>query len=209
MNNRNHPKRIEIHPLNPQPRWIARTVEIIRSGGLVIYPTDSRYGLGCDVFNKNAIEKIYHIKKRDYHYPLSLIFPDLRNLSQFAQISTPNYKILKRCLPGPYTFILEATREIPKIMLTKRRTIGIRIPDAAIINAISQELNTPLLNSSVASDDDRELNDPEEIEEKLGHCVDLILDGGIIISEPSTVFDLTGEEPLLVRQGKGDIGLVY
>jgi len=206
---RNHPKRVEIIRANPQLRWINRTVEIIRGGGLVIYPTDSRYGLGCDVFNKNAIERLYRLIERDHHHPLSFIFPDLKNLSQFAHISTPNYKILKRCLPGPYTFILEATRELPKMMLTNRRTIGIRIPDDPIVTALTSALQSPLLNASVPSEDEMEMNDPETIEEAMGNMVDIILDGGILISEPSTVYDLTGEAPVLIRAGKGEVSLVY
>ena len=206
---KNFPKRVEINRENPQLRWINRAVQIIREGGLVIYPTDSRYGLGCDVFNKSAIEKLYRIIKRDYNHPLSFIFPDLKNLAQFAHVSTPNYKILKRCLPGPYTFILEGTRELPKMMLTKRRTLGIRIPDDPIVSAITSTLESPLLNSSVPSGTDMEMSDPEEIEEKLGHAVDIILDGGINISEPSAVYDLTGDEPVLIRAGKGDPSLVY
>ena len=184
-------------------------MEILKEGGLVVYPTDSRYGLGCDIFNKSAIERIYKLKKRDYQHPLSFIFPDLKNLSRYAHISTPNYKILKKCLPGPYTFILEATREIPKIMLSKRQTLGIRIPDEPIVMALVDELNNPLLNSSVPSNSNIEMNDPEVIEEHLGYAVDIILDGGIIISEPSTVYDLTESEPALIRQGKGDLSSVY
>lgn len=206
---KNFPKRIEVHPDNPQLRWINYAVEIIKDGGLVVYPTDSRYGLGCDVFNKASIEKLYRLIERDHHHPLSFIFPDLKNLAHFAQVSTPNYKILRRCLPGPYTFILEATREIPKMMLTNRRTLGIRIPDHPIVNALTAALEGPLLNTSVPSPSHLEMSNPEEIEEEIGHAVDIILDGGIIISQPSTVFDLTGDEPELIREGKGDPGDVY
>jgi len=207
--NKNPPIRVSINRDNPQMRWINHAVEILKEGGVVVYPTDSGYGLGCDIFHKDAIARIYKLKKRDYHYPLSSIFPDLKNLSHFVHISTPNYKILKRCLPGPYTFILEATREIPKIMLTKRRTLGIRTPDDPIVRALTTKLKNPILNSSVPSNSDTEMNDPEEIEEHFGNMVDLILDCGIIIAEPSTVFDLTGDEPRLVREGKGDLSLVY
>lgn len=206
---KNHPKRVEVHPDNPQLRWINHAVDIIKDGGLVVYPTDSRYGLGCDVFNKSTIEKLYKLIKRDHHHPLSFIFPDLKNLAHFAHVSTPNYKTLKRCLPGPYTFILEATRELPKIMLTKRRTLGIRIPDHKIVSALTTTLERPLLNTSVPSPSHLEMSDPAQIEEEFGHAVDLILDGGIIISEPSTVFDLTGGEPELIREGKGDPWVVY
>lgn len=207
--NKNYAARVSVNRENPQMRWINRAVEILKGGGLVVYPTDSRYGLGCDIFRKNAIERIYKLKKRDYHHPASFLFPDLKNLSHYVHISTPNYKILKRCLPGPYTFILEATREIPKIMLTKRRTLGIRIPDDPVVKALTSQLQNPILNSSVPSNSNEEMDDPEEIEGQYGHMVDLILDAGIIFSEPSTVFDLTGDEPFLVREGKGDISLVY
>lgn len=204
-----YPKRVEINRENPQLRWISRAVEILKDGGVLVYPTDSRYGLGCDIFQKRAMERIYRLKKKDFHHPLSLIFPDLKNLSRYVHISNPNYKILKRCLPGPFTFILEATREIPKIMLTKRRTLGIRIPDEPIVLQLTSALENPIVNSSVTSESDELMNDAEVIESKIGHAVDMILDGGTIISEPSTIIDLTGEEPVLVRQGKGDISLVF
>lgn len=200
---------MEINSDNPQIRWIKLAVALFREGGLIVYPTDSYYGLGCDIFKKKAIERIYRLKKRDFQHPLSFIFPDLKNMSHYVHIDNRSYKILKRCLPGPYTFILEATREIPNIMQTKRRTVGIRIPDNSIVQALVQSLNNPIINSSVGSDSDVMMNDPEFIEEELGHAVDLILDGGIIISEPSTVFDLTGDEPELIREGKGDPSLVY
>ncbi len=182
---------------------------MLREGGVLVYPTDSRYGLGCDIFHKKAMERIYRLKRKDFHHPLSLIFPDLKNMSRYVHISNRNYKILKRCLPGAYTFILEATREIPKIMLTKRRTVGIRIPDEPVVQQLTSALDNPVVNSSVTSEAEELMNDAEVIEDTIGHAVDLILDGGIIISEPSTVFDLTGEEPVLIREGKGDISLVY
>ena len=200
---------MEINSETPQTRWVNRAVEILRDGGVLVYPTDSRYGLGCDIFHKKAMERIYQIQKKDKHHPMSFIFPDLKNMSLYVHIDTKNYKILKRCLPGPYTFILEATREIPKIMLTKRRTVGIRIPDNPIVKALVEKLDNPILNSSVGDEDDFWINDPEQIEQHIGHAVDLILDGGAIISEPSTVIDLTGEEPALIRQGKGDPALIY
>ena len=207
--NKRYPNRVQINRDNPQLRWLNQAVEILRKGGVLVYPTDSRYGRGCDIFQKKAMETIYRLKKKDYHHPLSLIFPDLKNLSRYVHISTPNYKILRRCLPGAYTFILEATREIPKIMLTRRRTVGIRIPDEPIVKLLTGALQNPIVNSSVSDGSDELMNDPEYIEEKIGHAVDIILDGGIIISEPSTVFDLTGDEPILVREGKGEISLVY
>ena len=208
MNN-NYPKRVSVNPENPQLRWISRAAEILREGGVLVYPTDSRYGLGCDIFHKKAMERINQIKKRDKHHPMSIIFPDLKNMSKYVHIDTANYKILRRCLPGPFTFILEATREIPKLMLTNRRTVGIRIPDQPIIRALVEELDNPVINSSVGDNSDLWGNDPEMIEEKIGHAVDMILDGGIILSAPSTVVDLTGSVPELIREGKGDPGLVY
>jgi len=207
--NHNYPKRVEINTENPQMRWINRACDILKEGGIIVYPTDSRYGLGCDIFNKKAIERIYRIKEKDKHHPMSFIFPDLKNMSLYVHIDTGSYKILKRCLPGPYTFILRATREIPKIMLTKRRTVGIRIPDNPIVQALVDALDNPILNSSVGAEEELWVNDPEQIEEHIGHAVDLILDGGIIISEPSTVIDLTEETPVVIRKGKGDPALVY
>ena len=209
MSNRHFPKLVVIYRQNPQMRWINRAADIMREGGVVVYPTDTRYGLGCDVLQKKAIERIYRLKKQDYHHPLSFICPDLKVLSEFVNISTPSYKILKRCLPGPFTFILEATRLVPKIMLTKRKTVGIRIPDDPIVNALTSALNRPILNSSVSDDPLSGMNDPEIIDRKIGNSVDLILDGGVIQSNPSTVVDLTGERPEIIRQGKGDISLLY
>jgi tRNA threonylcarbamoyl adenosine modification protein (Sua5/YciO/YrdC/YwlC family) len=207
--NKYYLKRVEINRINPPVRWIKAAVEILQAGGVIVYPTDSRYGLGCDIFQKNAVERIYQLKKRDFRHPLSFIFPDLKNLSKYANISTPKYKILKRCLPGPFTFILEATHEIPKITLAKQRTLGIRIPDDPVVLTLTSALNNPILNSSVPTNSEEEPNNPEKIEEHIGHAVDLILDVGIIISEPSTVVDLTGEEPVIVRAGKGDTALIY
>ncbi|MBC8204477.1 threonylcarbamoyl-AMP synthase [bacterium] len=208
MSVKNFPKRVKVHPQNPQMRWINFAAELLKNGGVVAYPTDTRYGVGCDILQKKAIERIYRIKKHDVHHPLSFIFPDLKRLSEYVNISTPNYKILRRCLPGPFTFILEATRLIPKIMLTNRKTVGVRIPEDPIINALTTSLEGPILNSSVSGNPMFEMNDPEVIEDEIGHQIDFILDGGIIISEPSTVVDLTGGEPVVIREGKGDISLL-
>ena len=205
----NYPKRIEINLENPQMRWINLAVEILHEDGIVVYPTDSTYGLGCDIHSKKATEKLLQLKKHDKHHLFSFIFSDLKDMSQYVRIDTPNFKILKRCLPGAYTFILEATREIPKIALTKRRTVGIRIPDNIIIQTLVSALGNPIRNTTVSTDDEEIINDPELIEKEFGHAVDLIFDGGILVSRPSTVVDLTCNPPEIIREGLGDISLVY
>ena len=206
---RDHPKRIEINQENPQLRWINCAADILREGGIVVYPTDTNYGIGCDIYSKKATEKILQLKKQDKHHLFSFIFSDLKYMAKFVNIDTPSFKILKRCLPGAYTFILEATREIPKIALTKRRTVGVRVPDNNIVLSLVTELGNPIRNSSVGSDDEAFRNDPDEIEEEIGHAVDLILDGGILVSQPSSVIDLTCDPPEIIREGLGDISLVY
>ena len=204
-----YPKRIEINQENPQNRWITHAAEILKEGGVVVYPTDSTYGIGCDIYNKKATEKILQLKKHDKHHLFSFIFSDLKDMSKYVHIDTPSYKILKRCLPGAYTFILEASREIPKIALTKRRTVGIRMPDNNIIQSLVSALGNPIRNSSVSTDNELISIDPVEIEAEIGHAVDLILDGGILVSQPSTVVDLTCNPPEIIREGLGDISLIY
>ncbi|HIC91476.1 MAG TPA: threonylcarbamoyl-AMP synthase [Syntrophaceae bacterium] len=196
---------IKINPLNPQRRLINKAVKVLEQGGIISYPTDTYYGMGCDLFNRKGIEKIYHIKKRSKHKPFSFICSNLKNISEYANVSNYAYRTLKRLLPGPYTFILEGSRLVPKIMLTKRKTVGIRVPDNKICLAIVEALGRPIISSSAGLSDREILSDPKEIEDTFGPLIDLVVDGGILISQPSTVISLIDDIPEIIRVGKGDI----
>lgn len=197
---------IEIDPSEPQSWLIGRAVDTLRKGGLVVLPTDTVYGLTCLVSQQDAIHRIYDIKKMDAKKPLSILVKDMETIGRYARgVSTPAYRLMKRVLPGPYTFIFSASGEVPKIMLRKRRTIGIRMPDHEVSRAILSELEEPLLSTSIRNPHDDFVNDPGEIEELFGARIDMVLDGGILLPTPSTVVDLSGDEPVLVRSGKGDV----
>ena len=196
---------IAINNQNPQMRLIRRAVEILRGGGIVIYPTDTVYGMGCDLFNKKGIERIYEIQRRDRKQPLSYICADLKDISRYARVSDDAYKIMKRLLPGPYTFVLEASRLVPKIILPKRLTTGIRIPDNRICQALVAEMGSPVISTSVKDGGGELLSDPRMIEELFGKRVDMIIDGGIIAAAPSSVVSLLAEGIEVIRAGKGDV----
>jgi tRNA threonylcarbamoyl adenosine modification protein (Sua5/YciO/YrdC/YwlC family) len=198
-------KRLPIHPIDPQSRHVKAAAEVFRSGGLVIYPTDSVYGLGCDLFNKKAVARIYQIKGNDKRKLLSFICPDLKGIAEYAYVSNPAYKIMRHLLPGPYTFILTATKQVPRILLENRKTVGIRVPDNPICQALLAEFNSPIISTSACLHGQAYLSDPDEIAETFVRTVDLFLDAGPGGLEPSTIVDLTGEEPVLVRQGKGPL----
>ena len=196
---------VAINGQNPQTRSIRRAGEILKSGGIIIYPTDTVYGMGCDLFNKRGIERIYEIQRRNRKQPLSFICSDLKDISRYARVSDEAYKIMKRLLPGPYTFILEASRIVPKIILPKRQTTGIRIPDNRICNALVAEMGSPVISTSVKDEGGELLSDPRVIEELFGKRVDMIIDGGIIAAEPSSVVSLLPEGIEVIRTGKGDV----
>ena len=196
---------LSIHSQNPQMRLIHKAVEILRQGGLVIYPTDTVYGLGCSLFNKKGIEKIYDIKKQDRKQPFSFICADLKDISRYAIVSDFAYKTMRRLLPGPYTFVLEASRLVPKIILPKRQTTGIRVPDNAICLALVGELGEPIISTSVKNDKGEFIGDPREIEETFRRRVDLVIDGGILSSEPSSILSLMEDRVEIIRAGKGDV----
>jgi tRNA threonylcarbamoyl adenosine modification protein (Sua5/YciO/YrdC/YwlC family) len=196
---------IAINNQNPQMRLIRKAVEILKNGGIIIYPTDTVYGMGCDLFNKKGIERIYEIQRRDRKQPLSFICSDLKDISHYARVSDDAYKIMKRLLPGPYTFILEASRIVPKIILPKRQTTGIRIPDNKICQALIAEMGSPIISTSVKDEDGELLSDPRIIEELFGKRVDLIIDGGILVATPSSVVSLLAEGVEVIRVGKGDV----
>lgn len=194
-----------INPDNPQTRLIQKAVDILNDGGIIAYPTDTIYGIGCNVFAKNAIERIYLIKQKNYKSPLSFICPDLKDVSKYAIVSNADYKIMRKFFPGPYTFILRGTRLVPKLMLTKRRTVGIRVPANNICLMLLKIFGNPIVSTSAALGDGEVLNDPIDIEEQMGKMIDLTIDGGILGYEPSSVIDLTTEPPSILRHGKGDV----
>ena len=196
-------ERLEVHPDNPQERYLKRAVEVMEDGGLIIYPTDTVYGLGCNLFDKRAVEKIYQIKGKRKRGRLSFICPDLKDIAKYAHVSTPAYKIMRFLLPGPFTFILDATRTVPKILLEKRKTVGIRVPDNQICQMLLNEFGHPIISTSLNLPNIPYLNDPDEIAELFPHQVDLFLDVGFGGLEPSTVIDLTSPEPEILREGKG------
>lgn len=197
---------LHIHPDNPQPRAIHTLVEALIKGAVIIYPTDTVYGLGCDIFQPKSIERICRIKNVDpKKTQLSFICSDLSDLSRYAKsISTPLYRLLKSYLPGPYTFILPASKEVPKILQSKKDTIGLRIPDNKIAQAIIKELGRPLLSASLPGERAEELTDPEVIFDKFGNQVEYVAGGDIGGFIPSTIIDCTGNEPELIRQGLGE-----
>lgn len=197
---------IHIHPQDPQPRLIRQVVDTLRSGGIIIYPTDTIYGIGCDIFQHKAVERICRIKAVDpQKAQLSFVCYDLSDLSTYAkQLATPVYRSLRQFLPGPYTFILEASKEVPRILKSKRDTVGIRIPENNIARAIVQELGHPILSASLPGDFVEEYTDPDLIHDKFEKQVDLVIDGGIGGIKPSTIVDFTSGEPVVLREGAGE-----
>ena len=197
----------QVHPVNPQSRLIHQTAEIVRRGGVVAYPTDSSYALGCSVGNKQALKRIRRIRRVDGDHNFTLVCKDLAELSLYARIDNEEYRLLRRLTPGPYTFILPATREVPRIMQhPKRKTIGLRVPDFPIVTALLAELGTPIMSSTlIMPGATLPMNDAEEIREVLEHDVDLVLDGGPCDIEPTSVIDLQQGVPVVRRVGKGDV----
>lgn len=196
---------ISINPQNPQFRLIKRVIAVLKKGGVIGYPTDTIYGIGCDLFNKEAIERIYRLKKYNRNKPLSFICSNLKDISRYAHVSNYAYKTMKRLLPGAYTFILEATKLVPRMAMTKQKTVGIRVPDNPICLALVRELDHPIISTSVYRPDEELYSDPQEIEERFGKSLDLVIDGGIIVAEHSSIIDLTDEVPRVIRRGKGDV----
>ncbi|HEY7656497.1 MAG TPA: L-threonylcarbamoyladenylate synthase [Burkholderiales bacterium] len=193
-----------IHPDNPQPRLVRRAAEIVRAGGVLVYPTDSCYALGCRIGDKAAMERMRAIRKVGERHHFALVCRDLAELAVYAKVDNRQFRLLKRATPGGYTFILKATREVPKRLLhPSRRTIGLRVPDHRVVQALLAELGEPLLSSTLQlPGDELPLNDAHEIRDRLEHEVDLVLDSGSCGITPTTVVDLTGEAPLIARQGK-------
>lgn len=197
---------LEIHPDNPNQRHIKTVAECLLDGGVVIYPTDTIYGLGCNIFQYKAVERICRIKDIDpQKAQLSFVCNDLSDLSKYTKsISTPLYRVLKNYLPGPFTFILPASKEVPKILQSKKKTIGLRIPDNKIALHIVKEINSPLLSASLPGEEIEDLSDPEIIYENFKNLVDIVINGGVGGIEPSTIIDCTVEPYTLIRQGEGE-----
>ena len=196
---------IIINPKNPQERFITQVVEILKKGGIIAYPTDTYYGIGCDIMNKKAIEKIYQLKQRNRIKPFSFICSGLKNISDYAKVSNYAYKTMKRLLPGPYTFVLEGSKLVPKIMLTKRKTAGIRVPDHPICLELVEMLGNPVITTSATMPDGTNFFDPSLIHDFFHPRIDVVIDGGPVPGHPSSVISLINDMPEVIRKGRGDI----
>ena len=190
---------LAINAVNPQQRLINRVCEVLEAGGLIAYPTDTFYGIGCDLYNKKGIQLIYRLKNRPLKKPFSFLCDSLKEISRYALVSNYAYKTMKRLLPGPYTFILEGTRLVPKIMFTKRKTVGIRVPDNNICLTILRTFGRPIISTSAGYDE------PQSIREVYGSFLDVIVDGGVLYQNPSSVVSLIDDVPEVIREGKGDV----
>lgn len=197
----------QIHPENPQARLVRQAVDIIRQGGVVVYPTDSAYALGCHLGDKQAVDRIRRIRRLDDRHNFTLVCRDLSEIGTYARVNNTDFRLLKNNTPGPYTFILQATSEVPRrLQQAKRKTVGVRVPDNAITQALLAELGEPLMSVTlILPGDDLPLTDPWDIRNLLEHQVDLIIDGGFCGLEPTTVVDLAGDVPEITREGKGDV----
>ena len=201
---------ISINPDNPQPRSVRQIADRLRSGAVICYPTDTVYGIGCDIFNQKAIKKIFQIKKRPAHKPFSFMCSSLKNVSDYGHVSNVAYRIMKKVLPGPFTFVLPAAKTVPKIMITKQKTVGIRVPDNNICLALIEALGNPILTTSAILDKEGSpLSEAFQFEDLLGNMIDLVIDGGMVYPDPSTIVAFIGDEPEVLRQGKGDISQFY
>ena len=196
---------LKVNPYNPQERQINRVVEIIRKGGIVAYPTDTFYGIGRDIMNKKAIEKVYLLKNRPKSKPFSFICPDLKDISRYAKISNIAYRHMKRLLPGPYTFVLTGTKLVPKIMLTKRRTAGIRVPDNEIALSIARGLGHPIISTSATHKDGAVFENASLLHDHFGKQLDAVIDGGPVENSPSSIVSLIDDVPEIIRHGAGDV----
>ncbi len=196
---------VKINLQNPQERLLRKAVDVLLNGGLIAYPTDTCYAIGCDLYNLKGIARIYQIKRRPVSKPFSFICQDLKNISEFALVGNYAYKVMKRLLPGPYTFVLEASRQVPKILQTKRRTVGIRVPDHPIALGLIDLLGHPVISTSASLPDSPVESDPYEIEARFKPHLELVIDGGIILPAPSSVISLIGDVPEVIREGKGEV----
>ncbi len=195
---------IEINAQHPEPRKIQRAVEALKQGEVIVYPTDTVYGIGCALGNKRAVDRIFHLTGKDESQPLTFVCADLSDIAKYAVVENHHYRMLKRLLPGPYTFVLPATREVPRTLLSKRKTVGIRVPNHPVALALARALEVPIISTSASHQGEDPLNDPAEIVSRF-KGIELVLDAGYCGIVSSTVVDLTGPEPLIVREGAGPI----
>jgi tRNA threonylcarbamoyl adenosine modification protein (Sua5/YciO/YrdC/YwlC family) len=195
---------LPIHTDHPEPRKVRRAIEALESGGIIAYPTDTVYGLGCDLTNKHAIERLYQVKRMDKSHPLAFVCPDLSDIARYATVDNQVYRVLRRFLPGPYTFILPATRDVPKLVQMKRKTVGIRVPACELTRTLARELGRPIISTTAARPGEDPLIDPHEIDATF-HGLAMVLDGGAGGLVPTTVIDLTQIPPVIVREGAGAV----
>ena len=200
-------KILSINATNPQSRLIAQAVDVLHRGGVICYPTDTMYGIGCDIFNQKAVKRVYQIKRRPKDKPFSFMCDSLTNISQYGHVGNTAYRLMRKNLPGPYTFVLAGTKLVPKIMLTKQKTVGIRVPGHPVCLAIIEALGNPVLNTSAAPEDeeDNQICSADDVERLFGKQVDLIIDSGAISPAPSSVISLLDEQPEVLRVGKGNV----
>lgn len=195
-----------VEPERPDPRKVGQVVDVLRSGGVIGYPTDTVYAIGASAAVRRAVDRVYRVKNLDRGHPLAFVLADVASVGRYATVTDFAYRWLRRLLPGPFTVVLDATPEVPRILLEKRRTVGIRVPDHAWLQAVVRELGAPLVGTSAANPEDGAVyQDAAEIRERLGAEVDLVLDGGLLGTTPSTVVSLVGDEIELIRQGKGEL----
>lgn len=196
---------LTVDPAHPNPRHIKQAVEVLQGGGLVVYPTDTYYGIGCDLFSKKAIERLYQVKGRDPKKPFAFLCPDLSDVAKYAHVTNFAYRVMRQLTPGAFTFVLKAARVVPEMMMNKQKQVGIRVPDSELARELAGGLGHPLVTTSATHQDGEPLIDAKDIKEELGNRVDLILDGGIQLNEPSTVVSLIEDQIEILRQGKGEI----
>ena len=196
---------LEIHPEDPQPRIISKVADSLKNGGIIAYPTDTTYGIGCSILRKKSIERIYQIKMRERSKPFSFICSSLSEVSRYARVSNTAFKLLKRYLPGPYTFVLEATREVPDLLLTRQKTVGIRIPNNRICIDLVTALGNPLITTSANFSGEEPAGDPWVISETFGSQLDFVIDSGILTTDVSSVVSLINDVPVVLRAGLGDV----
>ncbi|MBW2040327.1 MAG: threonylcarbamoyl-AMP synthase [Deltaproteobacteria bacterium] len=199
---------IKINPVNPQRRLIRKVTDALKEGRVIAYPTDTIYGLGCDLYQKEAIKRIRQLKRHSKNKRLSIICADLKDISNYAHVPDYAYRIMRTLIPGPYTFILGATKLVPKIMLTNQKTVGIRVPDNKISLALVRELGHPIITTSVTKPDESLYSDPEDIAHMFGKALDLVIDGGTIVAEHSSIIDFIGDYPRVLRVGKGEVSFI-
>jgi tRNA threonylcarbamoyl adenosine modification protein (Sua5/YciO/YrdC/YwlC family) len=196
---------LEINPINPQLRLIEQVVKLLQGGAVICYPTETGYGIGCDLMNQKAIKEIMQLKRRPKDKPFSFMCSDLTDISRYAHVSNTAYRLMKKSLPGPYTFVLPGTKLVPKIMATKQKTVGIRVPTHPICRLLLTTLGNPIVNTSAQLEDHDVAAEAYHLDDYLGNRIDLIIDGGPVYPDPSSVIDLTGDVPVVLRIGKGDV----